>query len=157
MTEKDDFPIPQFLRREQEQRELEKAQEAARKGRDHAAFLLIAQKASLFRTRVLSRLEASVKALPVTVEMVGSVNRVGTGFRVCVNKLGPIANYTHTDLFFEPLRIRCNFHEGGSEELRFCTLSESEIAVIDGAEPMTEEETGDYILQRMVNIIKSRY
>jgi hypothetical protein len=97
-----------------------------------------------------------MKALPATVEMTGSVNHVGTGFRVCVNKLGPRANYTHTDLFFEPLRIRCNFHEGGSKELRFCALSESEVGVIDGGGPMSEEEAGDYIMQRMVNLIKSR-
>jgi len=155
-VEKDDSLIPEWLRQEQERRELEEARGAARKAQDHAALLLIKQKASLFRTRVLARLEASVEALPITVEMTGSVNRVGTGFRVCVNKLGPRANYTHTDLFFEPLRIRCNFHEGGSEEFRFCALSEFEIGVIDGAGPLTEEETGDYIMQRMVSLIKSR-
>jgi hypothetical protein len=155
--EKDDPLIPEWLRQEQEQRELENLQDAARKAQDRAAFLLIEQKAPLFRTRVLARLEASVKALPMTVEMTGSVNRVGTGFRVCVNKLGPIANYTHTDLFFEPLKIRCNFHEGSSEDLRFCVLSGSEVRVIDGVGPMSEEETGDYIMQRMVNLIKRRY
>ena len=154
-----DNPIPEipWLQNEQAQHALEKAQEAVRREQNRAALLLIKQKSSIFCTRFSARLNLCVAALPNAVEMTGSVNHVGTGYRVCVNKLGPIANYTHTDLFFEPLRIRCNFHEGGSEEFRFCVLSESEIGVIDGAEPMTEEEIGDYIVHRMVKIIKERY
>lgn len=154
--DKDDPRSPEWLRREHKQRESEKSRSEAQNSQDRAALLLIQQKAALFRDRVLARMEACVRALPEAVEMTGSVNQLGTAFRVCINKLGPRANYTHTDVFFEPLRIRCNFHEGGSEELRFCALSESEIGVIDGAGPMSEEETGDYIMQRMVSLVKSR-
>lgn len=154
--DKDDPRFPEWLRWEHQQRESERMRSEAQTSQDRAALLLIEQKGPLFRDRVLSRMEACVKALPETVEMAGSLNPLGACFRVCVNSLGPRANYTHSDVFFEPLRIRCNFHEGGSEELRFCALSESEIGAIGGARPMSEEETGDYIMQRMVNLVKSR-
>ncbi len=148
--------IPEWLQEEAERTELSKIQGELRAARDAAAQSLIAVKGPLFVERVLARLGASVNALQ-QIGMAGSINSVGDGaFRICVNKLGPYANYTHTDLFFEPLRIRCHFLEGGGEEFRYCALSERELAVIDGADPMKEEEVADSIMRRMVHLVKTR-
>lgn len=150
--------IPEWMRQKREQRESANAREEARKNQARAARLLVGEKSPLFWQGILRELKISVDALP-TLEMSGSINPVGlNAFRVFVNKLGYVANFVYTDLFLlpEPLRIHCNVFGEGSYDLRFCALSESEISVIDGSEPMNQEQTAEYIMRRMTSLIESR-
>lgn len=155
MNENDPL-IPEWMRREKERRESENARKEAQRSLALAARLLIEGKSPLFWQDVLRILKISVAALP-TLGMNGSINPVSLNtFRVCVSKLGPIANYTHTDLSFEPLRIHCNVFGEGSYDLRFCAISESEISVIGNSEPMNQEKSAEHIMRHMTSLIESR-
>lgn len=141
--------IPEWIQREQIRRESERARAEAESATERAAGLLIKANSPLFAKDVLRIVKLSVDALP-TLGINGSINSVGVAFRVCINKLGRVATFTYTDIFFEPFGIRCNVFGGGSYALRYCAVSESEIGVIDDAEPMDREQTAEYILTRMM-------
>lgn len=145
--------IPEWIQKEQERRELEQARAEAERATERAASLLIKTSGPEFGKDVLMRLKISTEALP-TLGMSGSVNPAGNAFRICVNKPGSVAKFTHTDLFLEPFGLRCNLFGGGSYELRYCATSESEIGVIGDAEPMDRDQTAEFIIRSMIRRIE---
>lgn len=145
--------IPEWMRQERERDKLYRAHQQVEDSATRAALLLIEKKAPIFWKHVLRNLKISVDALPV-LGMTGFVRNVNSGFRVSINKLGPVANYTYTDIFLHPQRIHCRTFEQNFYDLRFC-IEDSEIEVIGTEEPMDEEQTAEHIMRRMIDIVLS--
>jgi hypothetical protein len=155
--------IPDWLKRKQEIVELEEAQrEAGAQGR-LAAGLLIERQRPKFWQQLVEKLKIAIDALPEVpaLKLAGSLSPFGsTQVRLDMRRTGLWANTTYTDLFCDEWRIRCTTLGDGAYNLEFCTIGNTEIAVVDDRSPgtpMDADYASQYIMGRMVNLLERQH
>ncbi len=135
------------------------AQEQTKLERRLAGMRLVEVEAPKFWQELLEKMKIAVDALPA-LKLHGSYSLMGLeSVRIEMSSPGNFPNMTYTDLFRAADRIRASTLDAGAYSLMFHVVSDTEIGVVDehkGGHPMNPDETSEYVMKRMLNLIERR-
>jgi hypothetical protein len=153
-----DTLMPEWMKKKQEQVELENAKQEAIRQRDLAVASLIQLKSPDFWKRLKEQLGIAVEFLP-KLGLQGQITDTFESVRVSMSRPGAYPNQTYTDLSLQPRSIHCTTLNGGAYELNFSTHSDTEICVVQSntyTPPLNPEEAAKLILEKMMEIIRKQ-
>src|SRR4051812_7699204 len=117
-------PVPEWMKKKQEENDLAESREQARLHRIAAGQLFVEMNAPKFWMNLLEKLKIAVDALPI-LKMAGSYTAIGhDSVRINVSSPGLFANFTYTDLFRDDNGIRCSTVDAGVYHLLFCVIGD---------------------------------
>jgi hypothetical protein len=147
------------MQKEKAVNELAEARRQAAEQRALAAALFVEEEGPKFWKTLKEKLQIAVDALPV-LSLNGSFSSIGpVSVRINMNQPGIFANITYTDIFIDQNGFRCTTLDDGFYNLAFCIVSENNLAVMDQqheSSPMNPEEASEYIIRRMIKLLRSR-
>jgi hypothetical protein len=152
--------MPEWMKSIQAEVELEEARGQAIAQRNRAAVLLIQAERPKFWQHLIEKLKIATDALP-NLKLAGrfSPGIESRGIRISMSHPGLFVSQTHTDLFLDSDCIRCTGLDIGFYNLRFCAVSNSEIAVTDeqgDGHPMDPDQASEYVMRRMIDLLELR-
>jgi hypothetical protein len=148
--------IPDWIKREKQKLDQEDANEAEAHKDAMRRGLLVNELRPVFWTALLAQLKKNAEALK-HIGLKGDYGETGFGnVRITVTKPGNFPNITYTDIFQDDAHIRCTTLGDGAYNLDF-HAGDEEIGVINLADAtpfMSAAQAADYVVQRMVAVIK---